>query len=194
MGRGVVHRTLAGVRTRRWYPLAGYAPIVVWRAGLRLVIGLVFGVVSTRGRTSGETRHNLVTYRRAGGRTFLLGLYGRESHWYRNLSTDPRVTFQDALTTRPMLAQPLTDDAQLTDAYRLLRRGSPIVFRGFYLWALGIRDDAADLLAHRDRAALVELRPAGDVDASPPGVRQDLAWLWPVAALAWLAWRRLRRR
>ncbi len=168
---------------------------------MRPVIGLLFGLVNSRGRASGQTRRNLVTYRRADGRTFLLGLYGRESHWYRNLTDDPQLTFQDAFSTRPMLAVPLTDDAALLDAYSLLRRRSPIVFRSFYLWALGIRDDAADLRAKRDRVTVVELRDASDAAAPdaraghafPPPVRVDLLWVWPlIVALAWIV-RRARR-
>ena len=160
-------------------------------------MGLVFGIVGTRGRRTGRTRHNLVTYRRVGGRVFLLGLYGRESHWYRNLTADPLVTFQDALSTRPMLARPLTDDADVADAHAVLRHGSPIVYRAFYLWALGIHDDPADLHAQRDRLALVELTPASGADdaergRAPRPVRMDLIWVWAIALLAWLLRRRAR--
>ncbi len=192
-GRGLLHDALASVRTRRWYPAAGYTPILLWRTGLRPVIGLLFGLVSTRGRVTRATRHHLVTYRRIDGRTFLLGLYGRRSHWYRNLATDPRVTFQTAFSTRPMLARPLTDDAELLDVYRLLRRRSPVIFRFFYLWALGIRDDDADVIARRDRVTLVELRPAASDTAAPDRVRSDLVWVWPLLAGAWLLWHGGRR-
>lgn len=194
IGAGLAHRALASVRTRGWYPAAGYAPILLWRAGLGPVLGLVFGIVSVRGRTTGLVRHNFVTYRRAAGRTFLLGLYGRRSHWYRNLVANPKVTFQTALSTRPMRARPLTEPADLHDAFTLLRARSPFVFRGFYLWALGIRDDPNAFVADSGRAALVELlEPAEDVTGAPEPIRADLLWVWPLAAAGWLGWRVIRR-
>ena len=193
IGAGLAHRALAAVRTRRWYPAAGHAPILLWRAGLGPVLGLVFGIVSVRGRTTGRVRHNLVTYRRVDGRTFLLGLYGRRSHWYRNLLASSEVTFQTGLSTRPMRARPLTEPADLLDAFGLLRARSPLVFRGFYLWALGMRDDPSEFVANAERASLVELQPAPAEVNTPQPVRTDLLWVWPVAALAWFGWRRLRR-
>ena len=194
IGAGLAHRALASVRTRGWYPAAGYAPILLWRAGLGPILGLIFGIVSVRGRTTGLVRHNFVTYRQVAGRTFLLGLYGRRSHWYRNLVANPNVTLQAALSTRPMRARPLTEPADLHDAFVLLRARSPLVFRGFYLWALGIRDDPNEFVAGGERAALVELEPADAAAEAPEPVRTDLLWVWPLAAAAWLGWRLIRRR
>ena len=184
MFEGLVRRTLASVRTRRWYPAAGHAPILLWRAGLGPVIGLLFAIVSTTGRTTGRVRHNLITCREVEGRTFLTGLYGRESHWYRNLQADPRVTLQTALRTRSMRARPLADDADVLDVHRLFRRRSPIFLR-LYLWAVGVRDDPSGVVAYRDRTMFVELIPTDEPTPAP--VRTDLVWIWPAGLLTWLS-------
>ena len=162
--------------------------MLLWRAGLGPVMGVVFSILSARGRKTGREHHNLVTHRSANGRTFLLGFYGRESHWYRNLQADPRVTLQTALATRSMRAHTLTDEAEYAEAHRLLRRS--VIFR-FWLWSHGIANDEADLVANRERTVLIELRPTRDVTPAP--VRVDLLWVWPVALGCWLAWRLLRR-
>ena len=190
MFEGVVSRTLASLRIRRWYPAAGHAPILLWRAGLGPLIGLLFAIASTTGRRTGHVRHNLITYREVEGRTFLTGLYGRRSHWYRNLQADPRVTLQTAWRRRPMRARPLTEDAELVEAHRLFRRRSPIFLR-LYLWALGIKDDPSALLADKDRTMFVEL--IGTDEPTPPPVRTDLLWIWPAGLLMWLSLRLARR-
>lgn len=188
---GTVNRALAAVRTNRWYGPLGRSPILLWRAGLGPLMGLLFAVLTTRGRKTGRPYPNLITHREADGRRFVLGLYGRKSHWYRNLEAEPRVTFQTASGARSMLAYPLTDAPELVEAYRVLRGSSPIVFR-FYLWSLGIADSEVDLLANHDRTMIVELRPT-DAETPPP-VRVDLLWVWPAALAGWLVWRRIRRR
>lgn len=191
MPAGGVTRALASVRRENWYPRVGRAPILLWRAGLGPVIGLAFAIVSATGRKTGRPQHNLVTYRDLRGRTFLTGLYGRESDWYRNLQADPRVTLQTAWRTRAMLAYPLTDDVDLLEALDFLRRHAPIFVR-LYLWSLGIGSDPADVLDKRDRTMFVELRETDE--PTPPPVKVDLLWVWPLAAAAWLLVRRLRRR
>ena len=187
MSGGAVGRGLASVRTYGWYPPIGRAPMLLWRAGFGPLMGIVFSIVSIRGRKTGNVHHNLVTHRSAGGRTFLLGFYGRGSHWYRNLQADPRITLQTALSTRSVRADALADEAEYADAYRLLRRS--LIFR-YWLWSHGIANDEADFVAKRDRTVLIELRPT--LDVTPDPVRVDLLWVWPALAAAWVAWRRLR--
>lgn len=187
-------RPLERLRTKRWFAWAAHAPMVAFRLGLAPLVGRAFMVLTTTGRRSGEPRHTMVAFHEVNGRKYVGGVYGLRSQWYRNLQADPRVTVQTAMGTEALRARRITDAAELTDAFALLAR-RPLRMRP-YLASQGLTGDPEDISRNNDRILLVTFEPT--TDETPPPMRPDLLWVWPVAALPALllalgSWRSRRR-
>ncbi len=177
----------------RWMKFALDAPILLYRLGLGPVVGRLFMILTTTGRTSGLPRRIAIEYHARQGRKYVVSAWGERAQWYKNLLADPHVTIQTANGAESVIARRVTSDAELTEAYRLLEY-NPFMRR--WVEALGVRLDLDAFLAHKDRFHLVTFDPT---DApTPPPLEADLKWVWEVVisavALGWLMDRVGRRR
>ncbi len=167
------------------------APLIAWRLGLGPITGKLFLVLTTTGRKSRLPRHTMVEYYTLNGVKYATCAFGARAHYYQNILADPRVTVQTADGTASALATRVTDDEELLAVYELFKRRDPPLLL-WYLDSLGIKPDADDVLANKERVYFLRFEPADEV--TPPGLEVDLAWLWPVTLLGVLAWRWLRSR
>ena len=178
---------LARVRTRRWFGGLARAPLLAFRMGLGPVVGLRFMVLTTRGRKSGAPRHTMVAHVRVGPRLYAAAAYGPRSHWYRNLLAHPIATVQTARGASSVGARRVTSEEELRTVLDAARRRG--LLRAL-LASQGVAGGVEEGLAARERLYLIAFEPAAE--AGPPGLRADLAWLWPAAVAAVVA-ARLRR-
>lgn len=169
------------------------APLGLWRLGLGPLVGRVWMVVTTTGRSSGLPRHTLVYPHVVGDRTYLWCPYGGRAQWYRNVVADPVVTVQWRRGTEVVRAVPLTDEAEVVEVVSALRRFGRSWFEG-YLDSQGLEDTDDDILRHWHGLHLRRLEPTPAV--GPPPLETDLAWVWliPTSALAVVLLTRRRRR
>jgi deazaflavin-dependent oxidoreductase (nitroreductase family) len=181
--------------TLRFYPRSGWArfltraPLVAWRLGLGPISGKLFLVLTTTGRKSGIPRHAMVEYYSLDGIKYAACAFGAEAQYYKNIQADPRVTIQTADGTESARASRVTDDDELVAVYELFKRRDPFMLN-WYLNSLGIKPDAEDVVANKERVYFLRFEPSAEV--GPGGLDVDLAWLWPLALLGLLAWRWLR--
>jgi deazaflavin-dependent oxidoreductase (nitroreductase family) len=174
----------------RWTKLLFKAPLVAWRLGLGPITGKLFLVLTTTGRKSSLPRHTMLEYYKLNGEKYAACAFGARAQYYKNILADPRVTVQTADGTESALAERVTDDDELIAVYELFKRRDPPLLQ-WYLDSLGIKPEAADVLANKERIIFLRFDPISDV--TPPGLEVDLAWLWPLILLAVLGSRRARR-
>jgi deazaflavin-dependent oxidoreductase (nitroreductase family) len=167
------------------------APLIAWRLGMGPVTGKLFLVLTTTGRKSGLPRHTMVEYYSIDGVKYAACAFGARAQYYKNIAADPRVTIQSADGTESALAKRVTDGEELLAVYELFKRRDPPLLL-WYLDSLGIKPEAEDILANKERLHFLRFEPVEE--GTPPGLEVDLAWLWPVALLAVLAWSGLLSR
>lgn len=117
--------------------------------------------------------------------------FGARAQYYQNIVADPRVTIQTSDGTESVLATRVTDGEELLAVYDVFKRRDPLLLL-WYLDSLGVKPEADDVLANKERLYFLRFEPADEV--TPSGLEVDLAWLWTVALLGVLAWRGLRSR
>ncbi len=181
---------------QKWHKLLFKMPLILWRMGLGPLMGHYVLVLTTWGRKSGLPRHVMTEYHVMRGRIYVPCAFGPKSQWYRNLAADPHVTVQTWQGAESMLAHRVTDDEELRAVYTLIRRRNPVMLH-WYLESLGLPDDVAALVAHKDRVYIIRFDPTSE--PTPPPLEVDLAWIWPVWMLLsafrrWLSGKRSRRR
>jgi deazaflavin-dependent oxidoreductase (nitroreductase family) len=172
-----------------WARLTFKAPLVAWRLGMGPITGRLFMVLTTKGRKSGLARHTMVEYYKLNGTKYATCAFGARAQYYQNILSDPHVTVQTADGTESALAVRVTDAHELLAVYELFKRRDPPLLH-WYLSSLGIKPEPDAVLANRERVHFLRFDPVSEF--SPPGLEVDLAWLWPVALLGLLVWRRVR--
>jgi deazaflavin-dependent oxidoreductase (nitroreductase family) len=187
---GAAASVLARARTRPWYRPLARVPMLAFRLGLRRLVGRLFMLVTTTGRTSGVARTTMVAFQKVDGHRYAAAAYGSRSHWYRNLLADARVTLQSADGIESCTARPITDEAELRRALERLARRPLLLLP--YLASTEVRGDTDKLVADRGRILLVTFEPT--TEATPPAPAPDLLWVWPAAVAALVAWRVGRAR
>lgn len=162
------------------------APLLLHRLGLAPLLDRFFRmlVLTTRGRKSGCPRYTMLEHTWHNDRGYIAPGWGDHTLWYQNILDDPRVTVQRGGAVYGAVAFRVTDNAELADLYRVMAGKSPVWKQ--YLASWDIEDTLADYLAKKDRLVVLRLDPTRDVPLPP--LRTDLIWLWPVAALAVVAW------
>jgi deazaflavin-dependent oxidoreductase (nitroreductase family) len=179
----------------RFYPRAPWArsmakaPLVAWRLGLGPITGRLFLVLTTTGRKSGLPRHTMVEYYKRDAAKYAVCAFGAKAHYYRNILADPRVTIQTADGTESARASRVTEEEDLIAVYELFNSRDPVMLN-WYLNSLGVTPEVSDVVANKESVYFLRFDPAEVI--APPGLEVDLAWLWPVAILGGLLWRRLR--
>jgi deazaflavin-dependent oxidoreductase (nitroreductase family) len=170
------------------------APLVLWRMGLGSIIGRVMLVISHTGRKSGLPRHTMVEYHTLDGIKYVPCAFGPRSDWYKNITTNPRVTIQTAHGIEYATAVRITDDQELLAVYDLFMRRDPPLTR-WYLDSLDIQPNPDDLLAKKERTNWFRFDPTDE--ATPPPLEADLVWVLPVMgiglSLVWVLTRRMRK-
>jgi deazaflavin-dependent oxidoreductase (nitroreductase family) len=154
-------------------------PLALWRLGLGPLTGRVWMVVSTRGRSTGLSRHVAVYPHVLGDRTYLWSPYGSRSQWYRNIVANPVATVQWRGATQVVRAVPLEDEAEAMEVVGALRRFGAS-WSGLYLASQGMHDTDEDIAANWQRLHLRRLEPTREKGPTP--LTPDLAWVWLVPA------------
>jgi deazaflavin-dependent oxidoreductase (nitroreductase family) len=165
------------------------SPILFYRLGLGPLVGRLFMVLTTTGRTSGLPRRTAIEFHTWRGRTYVLSAWGERAQWYRNLQADPRVTIQTARGVEHMVARRVTDPDELAEAFEMVEQVP--AFRAWF-GLMGLEVSRAAFLVERERFHLVTFDPT---DApTPPPLPADLVWTWGalgvLLALGWLFRRR----
>jgi len=75
-----------------------------------------FGVLTTRGRTSGKERRTCVRVHRRGQKAYLVGIVGDEAYWFRNVRADPSVTIRLEGGSFKGTAREIVDPAEREEA------------------------------------------------------------------------------
>ena len=182
------------------YPGSGWrrsmfkAPLVLWRMGFGPLIGRVMLVISHTGRKSGLPRYTMVEYHILDGVKYVPCAFGPRSDWYKNITSDPRVTIQTASGSERALAVRVNEDHELLAVYDLfMRRDPPLT--GWYLDSLDIQPNHDDVLAKKGRINWFRFDPT-DED-TPPALETDLGWVLPIVGIgllvSWILLHRLRK-
>ena len=160
-------------------------PLLYWRLGLRplLVRARLFRflVLTTKGRTSGQTRHTMLVHFVLDGRIYIGAGWGERTQWYQNILTDPRVTVQARGPALGAVARVIMDDEELRRLYRHLRGMGPLWLWRRSLASWDIRDEVEDFVAKKGRIPFLRLDPLNECPLPP--LRANLIWVWPVLAI-----------
>lgn len=177
-GRGWMQYPAPGTFLRLFYK----APLLQWRLGLGWMLRKKFRmlVLTTRGRQTGRPRHTMLEHTFFEDHVYLAPGWGERTQWYRNIVADPRVTVQRGGPAESAIARRVTDDHELRSLYEASHGRSPVWKQ--YLGSWGVEDAVEDYVAKKDRLIILRLDPSSEPPL--PGVRADLAWVWPIFALA----------
>lgn len=169
--------------------------LLLWRLGLGRFLQSRWGgyimVLNHIGRKTGRLRRTPVNYAIVDGELYCTAGFGRVSDWYRNLRAHPEVEVWLPGSRWAGIAVDITDSAP--NALFLLRQ--VLIGSGFAAYAAGIDPihiSDAELAAATADYRLIHIQRTAPITG--PGGPGDLAWIWPLAALALLAlvWRRKR--
>ena len=168
------------------YPAGGWrkalfkAPLWLWRMGLGAILGRFYLVLTTTGWKSHQPRHTVLEFSVRDGRAYISPGWGRRTIWYRNILADPRVTAERAGRAESAIAVHVTAEEELAQVYRQAKGTSPVWQQWLESW--GVRDEEPDFIAaHKDRLITLRLDPT--TDKTPPPLRADLVWVWPLLLL-----------
>ena len=91
-----------------WKKAMARMPLVLYRARLGWLLGGRFLRLSHVGRKSGAVRHVVLEVTgREGDVVRIASGYGRDSQWFRNITSNPEVTVQIGRRVYPATARPL---------------------------------------------------------------------------------------
>jgi deazaflavin-dependent oxidoreductase (nitroreductase family) len=152
---------------RGWRRLMFRSPLFWWRLGFRPILGRLFLLLTTKGRTTGQPRHVMLEYALLNGNIYISPGWGERTQWYQNLLADGRVTVQTADKTLVANAVRVTDDQELASIYHAIRGKSAVWKEWLESW--GVRDDVEDFVAKKDRLCTLRLEPAEGPGPKPLG-------------------------
>ncbi|MGQ9910355.1 MAG: nitroreductase family deazaflavin-dependent oxidoreductase [Candidatus Flexifilum sp.] len=145
-------------------------PILLYRLGLGGVIGRLFMIMTTTGRTSGLPRRTAIEYHQYNGRKYVM-VGWEHSDWYRNLLADPRLTIQTADGVEHVRARRLVTDAEYHEAWDFAER-SP--FMRAVMKLTGAKLTREQFISQKDRFILLTFDPTEE--PTPPPLPADLSW------------------
>ncbi len=169
--------TMATLRTL--FKTVNKLVLLQWRLGLGWAMNLwpqglgAYLVIVHTGRKTGLRRRTPVNYAQVDGEIYCTAGFGRESHWYRNITANPTVEIWLPDGRWQARAEDITGSGQVA----LLRQ--VLINSGFVAPLMGIyphtmNDD--DLLRVTADYRLIHLKRLSPADgANGPG---DLKWLW----------------
>ncbi|MBI2862883.1 MAG: nitroreductase family deazaflavin-dependent oxidoreductase [Chloroflexi bacterium] len=141
-------------------------------------------VLTTVGRKSGILRHTPLTYALGEGEVYCGVGFGHKSDWYRNLLANPSVQVWIKGQGWIGRAEIVTDPAQVLSISRQILHGIGFADRAFTRTSLSELSDET-LLKSATEYPVIRIRLDGQLPKGEgPG---DLAWLWPVLGMSFLA-------
>jgi len=162
-----------------WRKILFKAPLFFWRLGLARLSYPPFLLLTTVGRKSGAPRRTMLEYAYINGHIYISSGWGERAQWYKNVLANPFVTVQTVREgTISGKAVLVADDEEISMLYQYMRGKSPIWTP--YLDSWGIKDSLEDFLAKKDR--LYILRVEAIQVETPPPLKTDLVWVWPLIA------------
>jgi deazaflavin-dependent oxidoreductase (nitroreductase family) len=183
--------------TRTTFKQLNKLMLLEWRLGLGPwmnqypeTVGRIM-VLTTTGRKSGLKRRTPVNYARMDGDVYCLAGFGKVADWYRNLQANPAVEVWLPDGWWAGHAEEVTDPEERLPILRQVAINSGFAAEAFAgLNPRTISDEALREMAAGWPVIRIRLEQA----LSGPGGPGDLAWVWPVAGVALLAWLWMRRR
>ena len=172
--------TMASLRTL--FKTVNKLVLLQWRLGLGRMMNIwpqgfgAYLVIVHTGRKTGKRRLTPVNFAQVDGEIYCTAGFGRESHWYRNITANPTVEIWLPDGRWQAQAQDITGSGQVAVLRQVL------INSGFVAPLLGIHphtmsDD--DLLRVTADYRLIHLRRIQMVQgAGGPG---DLRWVWLLA-------------
>ena len=152
-------------------------------------------LLRTRGRKSGLLREAPLGYMVGGDHVYCMAGFGRQTHWFRNILTDPHVDVVLPGRAFSGIAEEVTNPEERRDVLPRLVRSMGVV-----VMATGLpnpwRGSSDEILRACEQFPLVRIRATG-IAAGPndPGllgwIPPQILWFLP---LAWVVLRWSRRR
>jgi deazaflavin-dependent oxidoreductase (nitroreductase family) len=163
--------------------------------GLGPVIGRHVLIITTKGRKSGLPRHTMTEFHILNDKIYVPCAFAPKADWYKNIVADPHVTVQTWEGPQSMTASRVTDDEELRTVYQFIRQRNQVMM-DWYLESQDVRADPDDVVAHKERIYFIRFDPTTEASpsSSPPPLRVDLAWLWPLITVWAVSWQRRRWR
>ncbi|MBN1286876.1 MAG: nitroreductase family deazaflavin-dependent oxidoreductase [Anaerolineae bacterium] len=170
--------------------------LLMWRLGLgRFLsnpqVGYIMVLVTT-GHKSGLKRYAPANFEQDGQSVYCLPGMGARTHWYRNLMADPHCEVWLPDGRWHGVAEEVAGEAERLPLLRrvLVRSGfAAKLFEGIDPAYLS-NDHLRELGARYEKLLKINLI----APCAGPGGPGDLAWVWAVLGLVFLAWLLLRRR
>ncbi len=166
--------------TDDWHKAIYKWPVQLWRMGLGPLMGKIFVLITHTGRKSGLPRRTLTELHLIQGHKYAPSGFGRRSQWYRNIEADPRVTIQTADGSESVIAVRVTDDDEIMALMDSMQNKDGSQIRETYLDSFGIENNREDILAKKDRLYWLRFDPTNE--PTPPPLKADLVWIWPLLA------------
>ena len=169
------------------YPSGGWRkamfkwPVQLWRLGLGPLMGKLFVLITTTGRKSGLPRHTLTEVHHMNGRKYAPSGFGRRAQWYKNIEADPHVTIQTDKGAESVVAVRVTDDEELLALLEVMVKKDGQAMLTMFFNSLDIENTPEDILAKKDRIYWLRFDPTDE--PTPPPLKADLVWVWPVTAV-----------
>jgi deazaflavin-dependent oxidoreductase (nitroreductase family) len=156
-----------------WRKTLFRTPLYIWRFGLRFLLPPSFACITTRGRKSGQPRYTMVEHYEIDGDFYIFSGWQANSHWVRNLLTDPDITIQPA-HNKPTFgfADRVDDDADLRHIFEAMQH-RPM----WKLWLkrLDIEPTIASFLGNKDHLYIFQI--TADEKIKLPLLPADLRWV-----------------
>lgn len=148
-------------------------PILLYRLGMKRMIGRLFMVLTTTGRKSGLPRRTALEFHQFDGHKYVF-VGWTQSDWYNNIIADPLVTIQTADGVEHLRARHVETDEERTRVWRAAEN-SPGIQMAMKL--SGITLTEATFVTEKDRFVILTFDPT---DApTPPPLEEDLRWMLP---------------
>ena len=136
----------------------GWAPILKWMPLL---------ILTTEGRNSGLARHVAVEYRRHGSKYYIVSGWGKNTDWYKNVLSNPRVTIQLGGKVLDAMARPVDNPPEALSALYMFSRNSWIYETLFARMTSAHAADLSTLADVVDEFTVVRLEPSEEAPRLP---------------------------
>lgn len=157
-------------------------PLLAYRLGLGWLAGAAkIMVLTTRGRTSGLTRHSAIEFRRHGKKIYVVSAWGKRPDWYKNLVANPLVSLKVGQQSITAQATTVEDPAEALRVLVLFRKANPVVYDAILARLSNEKIvDLKMLPAIATRFTIVRFDPVNEPSMLPT-IQSSLVWVWPLA-------------
>jgi deazaflavin-dependent oxidoreductase (nitroreductase family) len=178
-----------------WFKQLNKFMLLMWRLGLGWMMNIWpagFGqimVITHTGWKSGLRRRTPVNYAQVFGEIYCTAGFGKVSHWYKNIQSNPNVEIWLPDGWWEGVAEDISDAENRNFLMREVMIGS-----GFAAYAFGLdprKMSDEELAAVTADYRLIHIRRTKA--RTGPGGPGELAWVWPVATMLLFLFRRRKR-